>query len=157
MQLFNHSHANAASHMQAQTNCGTPAYMSPELVQGGPYDRSADVWALGCTLYHVMALQPPWMDQIPSGKGPVALLMNLAKVIQEGSLDLEALRAHYSEELCAVLAAMVSKEGASRPALRDLLRTAPVCDTPDAKALPPALADAGGLLGRLGACFQGVM
>lgn len=35
---------------QAETQVGTPLYMSPELCAGKPYDRSADVWAFGCTL-----------------------------------------------------------------------------------------------------------
>ena len=34
----------------AETQVGTPLYMSPELCAGKPYDRSADVWAFGCTL-----------------------------------------------------------------------------------------------------------
>ena len=60
---FGMSKSLTASHMQAQTQCGTPLYMSPELCQGQAYDRGADIWALGCTLYHVMALKPPWTDQ----------------------------------------------------------------------------------------------
>jgi len=60
---FGMSKSLTASHMQAQTQCGTPLYMSPELCQGLAYDRGADIWALGCTLYHVMALKPPWTDQ----------------------------------------------------------------------------------------------
>jgi len=53
--------------MQAQTKVGTPIYMSPELVQGQPYDRGADIWALGCTIYHVMALKQPFVDQARRG------------------------------------------------------------------------------------------
>jgi serine/threonine protein kinase len=147
---FGMSKTLAASHMQAQTNCGTPVYMSPDLVQGGSYDRSADVWALGCTLYHVMALKQPWMDRVANGKG-MALLMNLGRVIQNEQLDLEPLRAHYSFELCAALAAMVAKEYASRPALRSLLQAAPIRDTPEAKAV---LAESGGMLRSIGDCLQ---
>lgn len=31
--------------------------MSPELASGKPYDRSADVWALGCVLYSLTTLK----------------------------------------------------------------------------------------------------
>ena len=46
----------------ALTMCGTPLYMSPELCEGKPYDRGADVWALGCVLLEVCTLKPPWSE-----------------------------------------------------------------------------------------------
>lgn len=40
---------------------GTPIYMSPERwVRGGPLDGRADVFALGCTLYELLAGRKPW-------------------------------------------------------------------------------------------------
>src|SRR5579883_974191 len=33
---------------------GTAPYMSPEQVKGGPTDRTADLWALGCVLYEML-------------------------------------------------------------------------------------------------------
>ena len=72
---FGLSKALAASNMQANTRVGSPIYMSPELCQGRPYDRGADVWALGCTFYHVCALKQPWTDQAGNG------MMNLVRTI----------------------------------------------------------------------------
>ena len=40
----------------AKTVVGTPYYMSPEVCQNKPYDRSSDVWALGCVLYEMCTL-----------------------------------------------------------------------------------------------------
>lgn len=34
----------------ARTVCGTPYYLSPELVEGLPYNDKSDMWALGCIL-----------------------------------------------------------------------------------------------------------
>jgi serine/threonine protein kinase len=37
---------------------GTPQYMAPEMHAGREYSHAADVWALGCLLYELAALQP---------------------------------------------------------------------------------------------------
>ncbi len=39
---------------------GTVDYCSPEQVQGGPLDGRADVYSLGCVLFHCLAAQPPF-------------------------------------------------------------------------------------------------
>lgn len=39
---------------------GSPAYLSPEVAQGRPATPASDVWALGATLYHVLAGHPPY-------------------------------------------------------------------------------------------------
>ena len=46
------SKALAHSHTElATTMCGTPYYLSPEILAGEPYGKPADVWALGVVLY----------------------------------------------------------------------------------------------------------
>jgi len=37
----------------AQTYCGTPFYMGPELHEGKEYGKANDIWALGCILYEM--------------------------------------------------------------------------------------------------------
>ncbi|XP_055744123.1 NIMA-related kinase 12 [Salvelinus fontinalis] len=44
----------------ARTCVGTPSYLSPELCQDVPYSSKSDVWALGCLLYEICALRPPF-------------------------------------------------------------------------------------------------
>ena len=36
-------------------SCGTPAYIAPEMLQGGaPYNKQVDVWALGIVFYKMV-------------------------------------------------------------------------------------------------------
>ncbi|XP_042371790.1 serine/threonine-protein kinase Nek10-like, partial [Plectropomus leopardus] len=39
---------------------GTILYSCPEVVKNEPYGEKADVWALGCILYQMASLQPPF-------------------------------------------------------------------------------------------------
>ncbi|KAJ7794600.1 kinase-like domain-containing protein [Mycena olivaceomarginata] len=46
----------------ANTYVGTPHYMSPELMQGNVYDSKTDIWSLGCLIYELCALKPPFHE-----------------------------------------------------------------------------------------------
>jgi serine/threonine-protein kinase len=37
---------------------GTPAYMAPEMVMGGPIDERTDVYLLGATLHEIVTARP---------------------------------------------------------------------------------------------------
>ena len=67
----------ATSGALANTQCGTPLYMSPEMARGQSYSRAADVWALGCMVYEMMSLTAPWIGQLghQAAAGGVAGLM----------------------------------------------------------------------------------
>jgi len=53
---------------------GTPLYLSPELIKQKPYDFKVDLWAVGCSLYHLSALEPPF-----SGDNLIVLGNNIVK------------------------------------------------------------------------------
>ena len=42
------------------TQTGTPYYASPEVWNDSPYDNKSDIWSLGCVLYEMITLRPPF-------------------------------------------------------------------------------------------------
>ena len=45
---------------------GTPAYMAPEQARGEAPDEGVDIYALGATLHHILAGEPPGQADIPA-------------------------------------------------------------------------------------------
>ncbi|KAH7416127.1 hypothetical protein KP509_14G076800 [Ceratopteris richardii] len=58
----------------AETLCGSPLYMAPEILSSKKYDAKADLWSVGTILYQLVTGQPPFM-----GPNPSALLHNIQK------------------------------------------------------------------------------
>ena len=44
----------------AKTHLGTPYYMSPEQINEQNYNEKSDIWSLGCIIYELAALRPPF-------------------------------------------------------------------------------------------------
>ncbi|WP_437806873.1 protein kinase domain-containing protein [Sorangium sp. So ce1078] len=87
---------------------GTPGYMAPEQARGeSPIDARADVFALGCVLFHCLAGRPPFL-----GNSALALLM---KVVLEEPPRLGELRGDIPEQIERLVARMLSKEAGNRP------------------------------------------
>ncbi|KAJ4953921.1 hypothetical protein NE237_030753 [Protea cynaroides] len=44
----------------ADTLCGSPLYMAPEIIQNKKYDAKADLWSVGAILYQLVTGKPPF-------------------------------------------------------------------------------------------------
>lgn len=49
------------------TQTGTPYYASPEVWKDRPYDYKSDIWSLGCVLYEMITLRPPFKSNDMKG------------------------------------------------------------------------------------------
>ena len=47
----------------AETLCGSPLYMAPEILRYEKYDAKADLWSVGTVLYEMMVGKPPFRAQ----------------------------------------------------------------------------------------------
>uniref|UniRef100_A0AAX7UV02 non-specific serine/threonine protein kinase n=1 Tax=Astatotilapia calliptera TaxID=8154 RepID=A0AAX7UV02_ASTCA len=74
------------------TFVGTPYYMSPEQINRMSYNEKSDIWSLGCLLYELCALSPPFTAYNQK---------ELAEKIREGKFRRIPYR--YSEELNTLL------------------------------------------------------
>ena len=56
----------------AETLCGSPLYMAPEILRFQKYDAKADLWSVGAILFEMLVGKPPF-----SGANHVQLLKNI--------------------------------------------------------------------------------
>jgi len=98
---------------QLQTQIGTPYYMSPEIWNNRPYDWSSDMWALGCMIYELASLRPPFTgDSFPA----------LKRAVVAGRY--QPIPQKYSSPLHRVIAQMLKVNARERPSADQLLRSA---------------------------------
>lgn len=56
----------------AETLCGSPLYMAPEILQHHRYDAKADLWSVGTVLFEMITGKPPF-----TGENHIDLLRNI--------------------------------------------------------------------------------
>jgi eukaryotic-like serine/threonine-protein kinase len=107
---------------------GTPAYLAPEVAQGGQASFSSDVYSLGATLYTVVEGTPPAGDS----DNPMGLLYRVAS----GEIN----KPTHAGSLTVPLLWLLSAEPGARPSMAEAstaLAKATKDETPEPAVAPP--------------------
>ena len=85
------------------TQTGTPYYASPEVWKDKPYDHKSDIWSIGCIVYEMCTLKPPFRAENMEG---------LYKKVIKGVYDKIPVR--YSSDLSECLKMMLHLQPSHR-------------------------------------------
>lgn len=94
----------------ALTQTGTPYYACPEVWKDKPYNSSSDVWSVGCVIYEMAALRPPFMANDMKG---------LYEKVIRGIFP--PIPGCYSNELMLVISSMLQVNPVGRPTCQRIL------------------------------------
>lgn len=95
----------------AQTMTGTPYYLSPEICKKQSYTCPSDMWALGCVLFELCALQVPF---------EASSLEQLLRQIVTAPIPL--LPSSYSHEVCELVVKLLQRDPKRRLTASDVLQ-----------------------------------
>lgn len=104
---------NVAKHLKdafTVTQTGTPYYASPEVWNEEPYNYKSDIWSLGCVLYEMCMLKPPFRAENAEG---------LYKKIQTGVYD--KISSIYTKALSDFIAKCLTLDQKKRSSAKELL------------------------------------
>jgi len=94
------------------TQIGTPYYASPEVWNDKPYEYKSDIWSMGCVLYEICTLLPPFR-----GKN----LDILYKSVMKGEFD--PIPKFYSKGLSNIVSSMLKVNSKERPTCEMILNS----------------------------------
>lgn len=106
---LNVSKVNKAGMLHTQT--GTPCYASPEIWNDKPYTFSSDIWSLGCLIYELAALCPPFEARD---------MRNLYRKVTRGTFT--DIPDCYSGDLKNLLKVMLHSNPVFRPTCKGILQ-----------------------------------
>jgi serine/threonine protein kinase len=120
-----------------QVLMGTPDYLAPEQARNAhDVDGRADLYSLGCTLYHLLAGRPPFPSGSPAEK--------VAWHLHAEPPGIERLRTGLPEELTRLVATMMAKDPGNRPPTGAAVAEALAAFVSMNALVPPAQALRGG-------------
>ena len=93
------------------TQTGTHYYASPEVWKDRPYDSSSDIWSIGCVIYELCTLYPPF-----KGKDMNGLYRNVIRGKYEPINN-----KYYSRELSLLIDMLLQIDSSKRPTCDQIL------------------------------------
>jgi len=96
------------------TQTGTPYYASPEVWRDEPYDVKSDIWSLGCVVYEMVSLRPPFTADDMQG---------LFKKVNKGHFA--RIPKQYSNEMWQLVKSLLQVNPQSRPNCEQMMQMAP--------------------------------
>jgi serine/threonine-protein kinase len=104
---------------------GTADYIAPEQARGEDLDERADVYSLGCTLFHLLTGHPPFRaQQGPSVKEYLEVMrMHLTSPIPDPRADVQ----NADPDLVQAIASMMTKDRNRRPTFDEIARQLARC------------------------------
>eukprot|EP00927_Polykrikos_kofoidii_P068756 TRINITY_DN64078_c0_g1_i1.p1 TRINITY_DN64078_c0_g1~~TRINITY_DN64078_c0_g1_i1.p1 ORF type:complete len:613 (+),score=107.83 TRINITY_DN64078_c0_g1_i1:108-1946(+) len=93
------------------TQTGTPYYASPEVWKDMPYDAKSDMWSLGCVLYEMLGLKPPFRAEDMDG---------LYRKVLKGQYP--RIPTSFSHDLSEVVGLLLQVNPRHRPSVDQLLQ-----------------------------------
>ncbi|KAK9968807.1 hypothetical protein ABG768_003111 [Culter alburnus] len=104
-----------------RTICGTPNYLSPEVLNKQGHGCESDIWALGCVMYTMLLGRPPF---------ETTNLKETYRCIREARYSMPSSLSPQAKHL---ISSMLAKNPVDRPQLDDILRHDFFCQgfTPD--------------------------
>jgi hypothetical protein len=97
----------------AETLCGSPLYMAPEILKYEKYDERADLWSVGAVAYEMLIGKPPFRAQNH---------IQLLKLIERGELHFEAASSSISALALDFLKRLLVADPRSRMSFQDFLK-----------------------------------
>lgn len=105
--------AGAVGHTRPGVTLGSTGYQAPEQIGGLPTSSATDVYALGCVLYELFALNPPFPDTEPAAVQ--------RKHLQDEPCSLLVSSHRVTAEIDDMILRMLAKDPKQRPDLTEVL------------------------------------
>ena len=99
---------------------GTADYIAPEQARGEGLDERADVYSLGCTLYHLLSGHPPY--RAPQGQSVKEYLEVMRMHLTAPIPDVRVEKPDTDADLAETVAAMMTKDRNARPTFEEIAR-----------------------------------
>ena len=93
------------------TQTGTPYYASPEVWNDKPYGTKSDIWSLGCILYEMITLRPPFRAKS---------MEELYKKVTQGIFN--KIPSQFSNDLYKIVQLLLQVNPEKRPSCSEILK-----------------------------------